>query len=110
MQIVLVLHNLMRWAVTIFGLWTLFSAISGVISKRNFTPADNKANLLFMISCDIQLILGLVLYFVNSWFDRLKDLSNNMKDANTRFFTIEHALMMIIAWLLVHVGRVSVKR
>lgn len=110
MQIVLVLHNLLRWAVMAFGLWTLLSAISGVISKRNYTSADSKANFFFMLSCDIQLLLGLILYFINSWFDRLKDLSNNMKDTNTRFFTMEHALMMIIAWILVHVGRVSVKR
>jgi uncharacterized membrane protein YphA (DoxX/SURF4 family) len=27
-----------------------------------------------------------------------------------RFFAMEHALMMIIAWLLVHVGRSMVKR
>jgi len=33
-----------------------------------------------------------------------------MKDANNRFFTMEHELLMIIAWILVHVGRVSVKR
>ncbi len=110
MQIVLVLHNLMRWAVLLFGLWTLLSAISGVISKRNYTSGDSRSNFLFMLSCDIQLLLGLVLYFANSWFDRLKDLGNNMKDANNRFFTMEHELLMIIAWILVHVGRVSVKR
>ncbi len=33
-----------------------------------------------------------------------------MKNASVRFFTVEHALMMIIAWLLVHIGRSSVKR
>ena len=110
MQIVMVLHNLIRWAVVVFGLWTLFSAISGVISKRNYISSDSKGNFLFMLSCDIQLVLGLILYFANSWFDRLKDLGNNMKDANSRFFTMEHALLMIIAWILVHVGRVTVKR
>ena len=106
----MVLHNLIRWAVIIFALWTLFSAISGVTSKRSYTSSDNRAGFLFTLSCDIQLVLGLVLYFANSWFDRLKHLGDNMKDANSRFFTMEHALLMIIAWILVHVGRVSVKR
>ncbi len=110
MQIVLVLHNLMRWAVLLFGLWTLINALSGVFGKRPYTGADNKSNLFFMISCDIQLLLGLILYFTNSWFDRLKDLGNNMKDSYNRFFTMEHLLMMLIAWVLVHVGRASVKR
>ncbi|HEY8688074.1 MAG TPA: hypothetical protein VIM07_02485 [Chitinophagaceae bacterium] len=110
MQVILVLHNLIRWAVLLFGLWTLFSAMSGVISKRNYTAADGRSNFFFMLSCDIQLLLGLILYYTNSWFDRLKDLGNNMKDANNRFFTMEHSLLMIIALILVHVGRVSVKK
>ena len=110
MQVILVLHNLLRWAVLLFGLWTLFSAMSGIVSKRNYTAADGKSNLFFMLSCDIQLLVGLVLYYINSWFDRLKDLGNNMKDANSRFFTMEHGLLMVIALILVHVGRVSVKK
>ena len=110
MQVVMVLHNLMRWAVLVFALWTIINAVSGVISKRSYTAGDNRSNLLFMISCDIQLLLGLILYFMNSWFDRLKDLGNNMKDPYNRFFTMEHLVMMIIAWILVHVGRSSVKR
>jgi hypothetical protein len=33
-----------------------------------------------------------------------------MKDAYNRFFSLEHGLLMIIALILVHVGRVSVKK
>ncbi len=110
MQIFLILHNLIRWAVLLFGIWTLLTALSGVISKRNYTAADSRTNFLFMLSCDVQLLIGLILYFTNGWANRLKDLGNNMKDANTRFFTIEHGLLMIIALILVHVGRVSVKK
>jgi hypothetical protein len=33
-----------------------------------------------------------------------------MKDPYNRFFTMEHLSLMLIAWLLVHLGRVSVKR
>lgn len=110
MQIVLVLHNLLRWAVLIFGLWTLLNALTGVTGRRKYTSGDNSSNLFFMISCDIQLLLGLILYFSNSWFDRLKDLGNNMKDPYNRFFTMEHMFVMILAWILVHIGRASVKR
>jgi hypothetical protein len=110
MQVVLVLHNLLRWGVLLFGLWTLLNALTGVFGKRKYTAGDNRANLLFMICCDIQLLLGLVLYFNNAWFDRLKDLGNNMKDPYNRFFTMEHMSMMILAWILVHIGRASVKR
>jgi hypothetical protein len=110
MQIVLVLHNFLRWAVLIFGLWALVNALSGVFTKRLFTENDSKSNLFFMISCDIQLLLGLILYFSNGWFSRLKDLGHNMKDPYTRFFTMEHMAVMLLAWVLVHIGRVSVKK
>ena len=109
MQAILILHNLVRWAIVLFGLWTVLNALTGVFGKRTYTPADNRTNLFFMISCDIQLILGLILYFGGQWFDRLKDLGNNMKDPYTRFFTMEHSVMMLAAWVLVHVGRTTVK-
>lgn len=110
MQFVLVLHNLIRWAVLFFGLWTLLNALTGVFGKRAFSTGDNRSNLFFMISCDIQLLLGLILYFSNGWFEKLKDLGNNMKDPYSRFFTMEHMSMMIIAWVLVHIGRATVKK
>lgn len=110
MQIILVLHNFFRWAILLFGIWSVLQAISGLSSKRDYSLSDNRSSLLFMTSCDIQLLLGLVLYFMNSWFERLKDLGNNMKDPMNRFFTMEHSLMMIIAWILVHAGRSAVKK
>ncbi len=110
MQILLVLHNLFRWLILLFGLWTILRAFAGVISKKEYTIADNRSNFFFMLSMDIQLLGGLALYFSGVWFDRLKNLSENMKDANLRFFTIEHEVFMILAWILVHMGRVFVKK
>ncbi len=110
MQSILVIHNLLRWAVVLFGVWTLVNALTGYLGKRSFTANDNRSNLFFMISCDIQLLIGLILYFNNGWFARLKDLGHNMKDPYTRFFTMEHLTMMLLAWVLVHVGRATVKK
>jgi cell division protein FtsW (lipid II flippase) len=110
MQTLLVLHNLVRWLILLFGFWTLISAISGLSAKRPYTSGDGKANFFFMLSMDIQLLIGLILYFSGVWFERLKHLGENMKDPMLRFFTMEHGLLMIIAWILVHAGRISVKK
>lgn len=111
MQTILILHDVIRWAILFFAVWTLFNAISGVIGKRAFTANDNRSNLFFMICCDIQLLVGMILYFSNGWFDKLKTgMGPVMKNSYDRFFTVEHTLMMILAWVLVHVGRTSVKR
>ncbi len=102
---------MLRWAVLLFGFWALINALTGRFSKRNFTRNDNRTGLLFMISCDIQLLIGLILYFNGMWFTLLKENTKEvMKDGISRFFSLEHILMMIIAWLLVHIGRSMVKR
>ncbi len=111
MQIVLILHNALRWAVLIFGLLAVIKGVAGLINRRQYEIRDDKMGLLFMIFCDIQLLIGLGLYFSNSWFTQLKENGAAvMKDATARFFTVEHALMMIIAWLLVHIGRANIKK
>ena len=107
----LVIHSILRWAVLILGLWAVLSALLAIISKRKYGSSDNKVSLFFMISCDIQLLMGLILYFTGMWFEKVKaGMGAVMKDPVERFFAVEHALMMIIAWLLVHIGRSMVKR
>ncbi|MFT3681493.1 MAG: hypothetical protein QM791_14565 [Ferruginibacter sp.] len=110
MQFILILHSILRWGILIVGLWTVINAVTGVSSKRAYTAADNRSNLLFMIFFDLQLLIGLILYFVNGWFDKLKQFSVYKSDAPTRFFMLEHLTMMILAWILVHVGRSAVKK
>ncbi len=111
MNYTVIIHSILRWAVLLFGIWAVIKAIGGLTGNKNYGSSDNKAGLFFMIFCDIQLLLGLVLYFGNSWFDMLKsNTAEVMKTGAMRFFAMEHALMMIIAWLLVHVGRSMVKR
>jgi hypothetical protein len=107
----LIIHSILRWAVLLFGMLAVLGAIGALVSKREYRNGDNKLSLFFMISCDIQLLLGLILYFNGMWFERVKtSMGAVMKDSAERFFAVEHALTMIIAWLLVHVGRSMVKR
>jgi len=109
MDYLLPIHSILRWAVVLFGLWTLLNALSGVFTKRAFTPGDNRTSFFFTLSCDIQLLLGLILYFNNSWFNILKS-GQAMANGTNKFFAMEHAASMIIAWILVHVGRSVVRR
>lgn len=104
------LHNFMRWVVLILALVTIFRSLSGMNSGKTFTPGNKKAALFLMISCDIQLLLGLALYFMRGWADLLTNGVAAMRDTYTRFFTVEHSLGMIIAIILVHIGYSSVKK
>ncbi len=107
----LILHSALRWLILIAGFWTVINAISGISQKRTFSANDNKSSLFFMIVCDLQLLLGLILVFTNGWFDKIKaGMGDVMKDPVNRFFIVEHGIMMILAWVLVHVGRSAVKK
>jgi hypothetical protein len=110
MQTLRVLHNLIRWFILIFAFWTVISALTGLSGKREYSTGDGRSNFFFMLSMDIQLLIGLILYFSEGWFESLKHLGESMKDPMARFFTMEHSVIMIIAWVLVHAGRVSVKK
>jgi undecaprenyl pyrophosphate phosphatase UppP len=111
MHVVNIIHNILCWAVLLFGLLAVIKAISGVAGAKKYTSGDNKTGLFFMIFCDVQLLLGLILYFGGDWFNMLKsNAADVMKNSAQRFFAMEHIVMMIIAWVLVHLGWSMVKR
>ena len=112
MDSILSIHSILRYLVLLFGVWAVFNAITGVSSKRSYNGNDNKSNLFFMILTDIQLLLGLILLYnwvSNSGVSDL-DMGTIMKDKAMRFWTVEHPIMMFLAWIFVHVSRSASKK
>lgn len=106
-------HSFLRWIVLILALLTIIKSYSAMSSKRSFTPGDRKMPLFFMISMDIQLLLGLVLYFTGAW--GVKNIQNQgmgnvMKDSISRFFAIEHTIGMLLAVIFAHVAYSATKK
>jgi hypothetical protein len=96
----------MRWVVLIFGLLSLISGMRGMGGGRDFAAGDKRNALFFMISCDIQLLLGLALYFTMGYYRNFSggNIGTVMKDSVMRFWTVEHLIGMLIAIILVHIG------
>jgi predicted membrane channel-forming protein YqfA (hemolysin III family) len=61
---------------------------------------------------DLQLLTGLVLYFFLSPITKLamSDFGAAMKNSDLRFYAVEHFAMMLIAVVLVHIGRAKSKK
>ena len=104
------LHNFMRWVVMLFVILTLVKSMSGMGGKKAFTPGDKKVAMFMMISADIQLLLGLALYFMKGWFSVLTGGNLNMSDKYQRFWSIEHMTGMLIAIILIHIGYSAAKK
>ncbi|MFY0253791.1 hypothetical protein ACDQ55_07520 [Chitinophaga sp. 30R24] len=106
------LHSFLRWAIVLAGLWAVIRSLKGVAGKTPFTATDSKAGLFFMILCDIQLLVGLLLFFWASPLSTagLSNMGAAMKNPVLRFFTVEHEVMAIIAIALVHIGKSKIKK
>ena len=59
------LHNLTRWLVVAAAVYALARAVWGWLGKRKWEKGDHTAGILFTSMMDLQLLLGLLLYFVN---------------------------------------------
>jgi hypothetical protein len=99
--------------VLILGILTLVKAFMGMTSKKPFANGDKRTALFLMISCDVQLLLGLLLYFTGAW--GIKNIQNMgmsavMKEAGSRFFAVEHTIGMVAALVFVHIGYAAVKK
>ncbi|MBX3143895.1 MAG: hypothetical protein KF813_09080 [Trueperaceae bacterium] len=103
---ILDLHNVVRWAVLVLGVVAVFGAWAGVFAGGRFSEGQAKIGRWFSIAFDVQVLLGLVLYFGLSPLTRaaFQDFGAAMRDSTLRFYAIEHALMMIVAAVLVHIG------
>ena len=82
-------------------------------SGKPFTAADKKAGLFLLIASHTTLLIGLYQWIVGPW--GLKNIQNVgfsavMKDPVYRFYGIEHMTGMIIAIVLITIGRRASKK
>ena len=107
----LVLHSFLRWVVIFSGIAALGGAVGGVTAKRPWLPVDNVRSLLFTISLDVQVLIGLVLYVISPVTrSAFGDMGMAMRTPVLRFFVVEHLIGMVVALALVHIGRVRLRK
>lgn len=82
-------------------LFAVINALMGKSSGREFTARDRKIGLFALIATHIQLVVGLILYFVSPLG---KALLGDMSNAEARLTSMEHPLVNIIAIVLITVG------
>jgi len=110
--LMLVVHSLLRWVVLAAGLVAFGRALAGMRARRAWTAGDDRAGQVFVGTLDLQLLIGLVLYFGLSPITRaaMQDFGAAMGNSMLRFWAVEHILGMVIAVALAHVGRVRVRK
>lgn len=100
-------HSGFRYIVLVLIIIAIVQALIGWLGKKPYSEGNRKLNLFAMISAHTQLLIGIVLYFYSPYVQFTKE---TMKNATTRYFTVEHWVMMLIAIVLITIGHARSKR
>ncbi len=98
----LLAHSVLRWAVILAGLVAAATAW-----REESGPQTARAGRVFTVLLDLQVLAGLILYFLLSQITRfaLSHFGAAMSDNIVRFWAIEHPFGMIAAVAVAHVAR-----
>ena len=88
----------------------IFWALVGTLSGREFQERDRKIAMITFIICHIQLLLGLILYFVSPLGLALLTGGGAMSDAAARLTALEHPLINIVAIAIISIGYIRAKK
>jgi hypothetical protein len=104
-------HSIGRWIVLLLLVIAIFNSL--VAGKRPWIRSDARTGSILVIFADLMFLVGLALwYFGTKGYKMIEafGMSGVMKNAVTRFFAIEHITMMLIAIILIHIGKVQAKK
>jgi hypothetical protein len=106
------LHSWNRWLILVAAIFVIVYASKGLSSKTAYTVSQKRWSLIFLSSLHLQLLVGILLYFVLSPLtaEALSNFGGAMKDPVLRFWAVEHAIVNIIAVALAQTGSILVKR
>jgi len=104
-------HSVGRWIVLLLLLFAIINSL--LAGNRPYIRSDNRLGLLLTIFADLMLLIGIYLWFAGPLGYKLfqhDNMSTVMKDPYNRFFAVEHLAGMLIAIILIHIGKAQGKR
>lgn len=99
-------HSGLRYVVLLLLIVAIFNAFSKKKASA-WTPKDKKISLFAMIFTHIQLLIGLVLYFISP---KVSFEEGFMQNDVLRFYAVEHVTLMLVALTLITIGYSKAKK
>lgn len=105
-ETVLFIHSYWAYLVLLLLIVASVNALVGFSSGKEYGATNFRIALFTLIVTHIQLLIGLVLYFVSPYFRMFGEagMGGVMGDSVLRLYLVEHPIMMIIAVVLVTMG------
>ncbi len=106
MEIIKTLHSSFAYVALAVLFLAVANAIIGLVGNKVFTMTkDLRISLFAMILCHIQLLVGLILYFVSAnGLNAIKELGMGGLNSAARLLAVEHPFINIIALVLITIG------
>lgn len=100
------LHSYWAYLVLLIVVLATFNAIIKAARKKPFAAHDFRISLFALIVMHLQLLIGLVLYFVSPYFSAFSEegMGKIMQDETLRLYLIEHPITMILAIVFITIG------
>jgi hypothetical protein len=100
-------HSVGRWVILLLLIFAILNSL--IAGKRPYIRTDNRLGLLLTITADIMFLVGAYLWYAGAWgyktIQNMGSMGAVMKDSVARFYVVEHLLGMLIAIILIHIGK-----
>ena len=105
MSILQNIHSYWAYIVLLMLVVAIGNALLGKFMNKSFTIKDLRISLFALIVTHIQLLVGLILYFVSPRFSAWQEgVGAVMGDASLRLYLVEHPVTNILAVVLITMG------
>ena len=100
------LHSYWAYLVLLILIIATVNSIIKFVGKKEFSAQDFRISLFTLIVSHLQLLIGLLLYFVSPRLSLFSELGMGgvMGDSVNRLYLVEHPLINIIAVALITIG------
>ena len=107
------LHSFLRWVILILAVVAIYRSYIGMTAGKTFSTGDKKVGLFLMIAAHTTLLIGLYLWIAGPWgLANIRNLGfgDVMKNKVYRYYAVEHIFGMLIAIVLITIGRGAAKK
>ena len=107
MEVVQFIHSKWAYLVLLVLVLATFNALIKFFGDKEFDAKDFRISLFALITMHIQLLIGIILYFLKDYFSVIEEVGGMgevMKNSELRNLIVEHPTTMIVAVVLITMG------
>ncbi len=108
-EFLLNVHSVLRYVILVLLVVSALRSLAAWLMGGHYYRSDERSALFTVIFTHLQFLIGIALYFMSDKV-RFNDMGTVMNTDQLRFYTVEHISMMLLAVVLITIGRSRAKK